>query len=71
MRICLCRLGLSLRLSSRTKYPLSSEVLVLVGEPGSGKTTQLPQILLDAGYHVQMGQVRAICCGSAFFSRAC
>lgn len=40
------------------------QVLLLVGEPGSGKTTQLPQILLDAGYHVtpQPGQVKAICC---------
>ncbi|CAE7482691.1 unnamed protein product [Symbiodinium pilosum] len=44
------------------KLMQSNQVLVLVGEPGSGKTTQLPQILLDAGYHVQMGQVRAICC---------
>ncbi|CAJ1434125.1 unnamed protein product [Effrenium voratum] len=38
------------------------QVLMLAGAPGSGKTTQLPQILLDAGYHVQDGQVRAICC---------
>lgn len=41
------------------------EVLMLAGAPGSGKTTQLPQILLDAGYHVQDGQVRAICCALA------
>mmetsp|Transcript_70055 Transcript_70055/g.194680 ORF Transcript_70055/g.194680 Transcript_70055/m.194680 type:complete len:713 (-) Transcript_70055:294-2432(-) len=40
----------------------SSQVVVLVGEPGSGKTTQLPQILLDAGYHVHDGKLRAIVC---------
>jgi len=39
-----------------------SQVTILVGEPGCGKTTQLPQILLDAGYHVQDGQLRAIMC---------
>eukprot|EP00927_Polykrikos_kofoidii_P050270 TRINITY_DN44187_c0_g1_i1.p1 TRINITY_DN44187_c0_g1~~TRINITY_DN44187_c0_g1_i1.p1 ORF type:complete len:723 (+),score=116.25 TRINITY_DN44187_c0_g1_i1:84-2252(+) len=38
------------------------QVLFLVGESGAGKTTQLPQILLDAGYHVQDGQLRAIAC---------
>eukprot|EP00928_Gymnodinium_smaydae_P049115 TRINITY_DN32929_c0_g1_i1.p1 TRINITY_DN32929_c0_g1~~TRINITY_DN32929_c0_g1_i1.p1 ORF type:complete len:712 (-),score=150.91 TRINITY_DN32929_c0_g1_i1:104-2239(-) len=37
-----------------------SQVVLIVGEPGGGKTTQLPQILLDAGYHVQDGQMRAI-----------
>ena len=42
------------------------QVLLLAGEPGSGKTTQLPQILLDAGYHVTTpGQVKAICCALA------
>eukprot|EP00438_Fugacium_kawagutii_P000453 Skav229752 [mRNA] locus=scaffold1796:41141:46236:- [translate_table: standard] len=46
----------------------ANQVLLLVGEPGSGKTTQLPQILLDAGYHVmtnQPGQVKSICCALA------
>lgn len=38
------------------------QVVMLVGETGAGKTTQLPQILLDAGYHVQSGQIRALAC---------
>lgn len=38
------------------------QVVLLVGETGSGKTTQVPQILLDAGYHVQGGQLRSIVC---------
>jgi len=38
------------------------QAIVLAGETGSGKTTQLPQILLDAGYHVQSGQIKAITC---------
>lgn len=38
------------------------QVVVLVGETGSGKTTQLPQILLDAGYHVQNGQIKSLAC---------
>eukprot|EP00930_Biecheleria_cincta_P026062 TRINITY_DN18435_c0_g1_i2.p1 TRINITY_DN18435_c0_g1~~TRINITY_DN18435_c0_g1_i2.p1 ORF type:complete len:954 (-),score=282.37 TRINITY_DN18435_c0_g1_i2:39-2594(-) len=40
----------------------TEQVLACIGEPGSGKSTQLPQILLDAGYHVQGSQVRAIAC---------
>jgi len=41
------------------------QAVVLAGETGSGKTTQLPQILLDAGYHVQNGQIKAITCVQA------
>lgn len=39
-----------------------SQVVILIGETGSGKTTQLPQILLDAGYHVQHDKIRALAC---------
>lgn len=38
------------------------QVVLLVGETGSGKTTQLPQILLDAGYHVQGGSIKSLAC---------
>eukprot|EP00928_Gymnodinium_smaydae_P072633 TRINITY_DN55969_c0_g1_i1.p1 TRINITY_DN55969_c0_g1~~TRINITY_DN55969_c0_g1_i1.p1 ORF type:complete len:723 (-),score=146.68 TRINITY_DN55969_c0_g1_i1:118-2286(-) len=39
-----------------------NQTVVLVGETGSGKTTQLPQFLLEAGYHMQDGEMRAIAC---------
>ena len=39
-----------------------NQAVVLVGETGSGKTTQLPQFLLEAGYHIQNGRSRGIAC---------
>jgi len=39
-----------------------NQAVVLVGETGSGKTTQLPQFLLEAGYHIQNGENRVIAC---------
>lgn len=44
------------------KQMANNQVVCLVGETGSGKTTQLPQILLDAGYHVQAGQIKSLAC---------
>jgi len=39
-----------------------NQTVVLVGETGSGKTTQLPQFLLEAGYHMKDGEVKGIAC---------
>ena len=39
-----------------------SQTVVIVGETGSGKTTQLPQFLLEAGYYMADGRNRCIAC---------
>ena len=31
-------------------HPLNQQVIVVEGETGSGKTTQIPQFMVDAGY---------------------
>lgn len=40
----------------------SNQVIVVVGETGSGKTTQLPQYLHEAGYSLKDGKVVKIGC---------
>lgn len=59
-------------------YCLSDQVLIIVGDTGSGKTTQIPQYLHEAGY-TKHGNVQptinlnfctyGIC--ATFFSRSC
>lgn len=42
------------------KLVKKNQVVILVGETGSGKTTQMPQFILDAGYHG--GGARCVAC---------
>eukprot|EP00929_Paragymnodinium_shiwhaense_P026175 TRINITY_DN15610_c0_g1_i1.p1 TRINITY_DN15610_c0_g1~~TRINITY_DN15610_c0_g1_i1.p1 ORF type:complete len:711 (-),score=220.61 TRINITY_DN15610_c0_g1_i1:157-2289(-) len=44
------------------KLVKKNQAVVLVGETGSGKTTQLPQFLLEAGYHCQNNEIKTIAC---------
>lgn len=39
-----------------------NQVVVLVGETGSGKTTQMAQFLMEAGYHIKDGMNKGIAC---------
>ena len=40
-----------------------NQILIIVGETGSGKTTQIPQFLVDAGYaRVVNGKQRMVAC---------
>ena len=40
----------------------TNQILIIVGETGSGKTTQLPQFLIQAGYHILDGAEKIIVC---------
>jgi len=44
------------------KLVKKNQAIVLVGETGSGKTTQMAQFLLEAGYHLHGGETRCIAC---------
>jgi len=41
---------------------VKNQVLIIAGEPGTGKSTQFPQLLMEAGCHVQNGALKLFAC---------